>query len=137
MSDVIDFLEKLGQDSTLRHASRAELDGALTQARLNPQVRAALASGDARALELLLSAGNVCCLIHVPLEESEKEPAQKKDAGLPSLGSSSSTACLSTLVVGAAIHPVSICVGSWGGVGCPSYERRPDFRWLAQRETAS
>ena len=77
MSDVIDFLEKLGQDSTLRHASRAELDGALTEAGLNPQVREALLSRDARPLELLLGGGNVCCLTHVPMEESEEECAPK------------------------------------------------------------
>src|SRR5215472_10601812 len=73
MSDVIDFLEKMGQDSALRHASRAELEGALAEAGLSSQVRAALASGDTGALAALLGSGNACCLIHTPTED-ERAP---------------------------------------------------------------
>jgi hypothetical protein len=69
MSDVIDFLEKLGQDSALRHAS---LDGVLARAQLSPEVRAALASGDPHALKTLLGSGNVCCMIYAPIEEQEE-----------------------------------------------------------------
>ena len=77
MSDVIDFLEKLGQDSALRHAS---LDSVLAQARLSPEVRAALASRDAGALAALLGSANVCCLINAPQEERGDEPARKVQA---------------------------------------------------------
>jgi hypothetical protein len=70
MSDVIDFLEKLGQDSALRHAS---LDGVLARAQLSPEVRAALASGDQHALKTLLGSGNVCCMVFAPLEEEQEE----------------------------------------------------------------
>jgi hypothetical protein len=82
MSDVIDFLEKMGQDPALRYASRAALDSALAQARLSPQVREALASGDQRALESLLGSDNVCCMIYAPLEEQEQpqEPRQTRAA---------------------------------------------------------
>jgi hypothetical protein len=76
MSDVIDFLEKLGQDSALRHAS---LDSVLAQARVSPEVRAALASRDAGALAELLG-GNVCCMIFAPLEEGQEEWQPKQAA---------------------------------------------------------
>lgn len=72
MSDVIDFLEKMGQDSALRHAPRAQLEGALADAGLSAQIRAALASRDTGALAALLGSGNVCCLINVPLQEQEE-----------------------------------------------------------------
>ena len=69
MSDVIDFLEKMGQDAALRYAP---LEGALAQAQLSPEVRAALASGDQHALKTLLGSGNVCCMVFAPLEEQEE-----------------------------------------------------------------
>ena len=76
MSDVIDFLEKLGQDSALRHAS---LDSVLAQARMSPEVRAALASRDAGALAALLGR-NVCCMVFAPLEEEQEESSPKEAA---------------------------------------------------------
>ena len=77
MTDVIDFLEKLGQDATLR---RAPLEGALDGVGLSAEVRAALASRDQKALEELLGVGNVCCLVHAPTEEEKKDAPVKKDA---------------------------------------------------------
>lgn len=68
MSDVIDFLEKLGQDSTLRHATGAQLQSELSD--VDPLLRAALIAGDRNAIEALLGAdNNVCCMINVPQEE--------------------------------------------------------------------
>ena len=80
MSDVIDFLEKLGQDSALRHATGAQLEGALADARLSPPIRIALANRDTAALAALLSSANVCCLTHVPLEEQEEESPPERVA---------------------------------------------------------
>jgi hypothetical protein len=77
MLDVIDFLEKLGQDSSLRHTS---LDSALAQAQLSPQVRAALASGDQDALRALLGSGNVCCMVFIPHGEEQEEPQPERVA---------------------------------------------------------
>jgi hypothetical protein len=78
MSDVIDFLEKWGQDARLRHATSAELAQALTEARIDPFVRKALVGADRRHLEFLLGAqSNVCCLIFTPDKEEEEEEEQE------------------------------------------------------------
>ena len=77
MTDVIDFLERLGQDAKLR---RAPLETALTGVGLSTEVREALAKRDQGALEALLGVGNVCCLINAPTEEEQKDAPVKKDA---------------------------------------------------------
>ena len=77
MTDVVDFLEKLGQDATLR---RAPLESALNGTGLSTEVRVALANRDQRSLEALLGVGNVCCLINAPIEEEQKNAPVKKDA---------------------------------------------------------
>ena len=77
MSDIIDFLEKLGGDATLR---RETLESALNGAGLSPDVREALANHDQRSLEALLGVGNVCCLVHAPTEEEKKDAPVEKDA---------------------------------------------------------
>lgn len=86
MSDVIDFLEKLGQDSALRHATGAQLEGVLADAGLSPPIRVALANRDTDALVALLSSGNVCCLINAPLEEQEEESSPERVAATRSNG---------------------------------------------------
>lgn len=77
MTDVIDFLERLGQDSTLR---RVPLESTLNGAELSGEVRAALAKRDQRTLESLLGVSNVCCLVNAPIEEDQKDSPVKKDA---------------------------------------------------------
>ena len=77
MSDVIDFLERMGRDATLR---RAPLERALHGAGLSVEVRAALANRDQHSLEALLGVGNVCCLINAPIEEEKTDVPAKKDA---------------------------------------------------------
>ena len=75
MTDVIDFLERLGQDATLR---RAPLESALKGAELSPAVREALANRDQGALEALLGSRNVCCMIHIPTQEEPEVPLPQK-----------------------------------------------------------
>ena len=54
MTDVIDFLERLGQDAALR---RASLESAAS-AGMSTELRVALANRDQRSLEALLRVGN-------------------------------------------------------------------------------
>ena len=77
MSDVIDFLERVGRDATLR---RAPLEQALHGAGLSVEVRAALANRDPHLLEAVLGVSNVCCLIHVPGEQEKADAPAKQDA---------------------------------------------------------
>ena len=78
MSDVIDFLEKLGQDSALRYASRSRLAAALSSTGFSPQLQAALVGADQRAVERILGADtNVCCVVNAPLQEDEDKGAAR------------------------------------------------------------
>jgi hypothetical protein len=85
MSNVIDFLERLGTDAHLRNASDVELEQALVNAQIDPAVREAILAGDQRRLESLLGATtNVCCVVYAPIredddEESEEPPQQDED----------------------------------------------------------
>ena len=80
MSNVIDFLERLGQDALLHDASSVEIDEALRAAGIEPRLRAAILDKDERALHFLLGADtNVCCLIHKEDEEEEEEEETEEE----------------------------------------------------------
>ncbi len=74
MSEIIDFLEKLGQDAQLRHASESEICAALAAAGIEPAAASAILAGDRETLEKQLAArGELCCLIYAPRREEEEE----------------------------------------------------------------
>jgi hypothetical protein len=78
VTEIIDFLEKLGQDSQLRHAGCGEIRAALAEARIDKVAAAAILAGDEPALGAYLAAPReVCCLIFAPRREDE-EP-EKED----------------------------------------------------------
>jgi hypothetical protein len=78
MADVIDFLERMGQDAALRHASEAVLEQAMRDAQMAPRQRAALLSGDRAEIEAAIGAdGNVCCAVFAP-EQEEKESQEPR-----------------------------------------------------------
>jgi hypothetical protein len=64
MSNVIDFLEKMGRDAQLRHASNSDLVQALAAEGLEPNVLHALLRKDVHQVETLLGGkANVCCVL--------------------------------------------------------------------------
>jgi hypothetical protein len=68
MSNVITFLERMGRDAQLRHASQGEVELALARTRISPELQAAILAHDKQALEELLGGNNiVCCLIQPEL----------------------------------------------------------------------
>jgi len=74
MSNVIDFLERMGRDAHLRFATGLEVEAALMGAGIEPSARAAILGGDQLLLESLVGADhNICCMINVPEEEEESE----------------------------------------------------------------
>jgi hypothetical protein len=80
VSQVIEFLERLGQDARLRHASIDEVSQALAQAGIEGPARALILSGDRPALESLLDAKpNVFCGVLVPEEVEEEKEDEKED----------------------------------------------------------
>jgi hypothetical protein len=80
MSNVIDFLEKWGQDSQLRHAASAELEQALLGAGIEPAARAAILGADRCTLESLLGArSRIVCAVLAPEEEEVEEEVEEED----------------------------------------------------------
>ncbi|SFS16734.1 hypothetical protein SAMN05216570_3370 [Dyella sp. OK004] len=54
MSDVINFLERMGQDAELRYASQDTIGTALADAQIEPQQRSAVLASDPERLRALL-----------------------------------------------------------------------------------
>jgi hypothetical protein len=74
VSNVIDFLERFGQDAGLRHATSDAVAEALKSAGIDPELRAAILAKDQWTLEALLGADtNVCCMTNKPEDEEEEE----------------------------------------------------------------
>jgi len=74
VSNVIDFLQRLGQDADLRHAPRTALELALAEAGIDPALREALLGANQRKLESLLGADtNVCAMISPGKKEDDEE----------------------------------------------------------------
>jgi hypothetical protein len=101
MSNIIDLLERLGQDAQLRNATSAEVENRLKDAGVDAPLRAAIAAGDQRRIESLLGIGsNVCCLIYMPKEEpnegdipgTTEQPAPGEEELIPALSNIRRTA---------------------------------------------
>ena len=83
MSNVISFLESVGQDADLRHATKDELELALSKAQISPELHAAILHGDqARLIALLGAKTNVVCAVMPGKEdddEGEESPSKDDD----------------------------------------------------------
>ena len=79
MSNVIGFLEQLGRDAQLRHATGHEVEAALLRAGIEPHLRAAILGEDRCLLESLVGADhNICCMVNAPEEEEEERAEERK-----------------------------------------------------------
>jgi hypothetical protein len=80
VANVVDLLEKIGQDSRLKTLAGPQLERELLLAGIEPAVRAAILLQHSQRLEQLIGASkNVCCLIHAPQDETpqrDDEPQQ-------------------------------------------------------------
>lgn len=72
MTDIIEFLERVGQDAHLRHGSRDDLERALTAAELAPGLRAAILSRDQSYLEALMQQAPVCGYFFAGKDDEEQ-----------------------------------------------------------------
>jgi hypothetical protein len=80
VSNVIDFLQRLGQKADLRHAPRTALELALAESGIDPALREALLGADQRKLESLLGADtNVCAMSPGKKEDDEEEDEDEDD----------------------------------------------------------
>jgi len=85
MSDLIELLERLGQDARLRHAAPADFERHLRDLGFDLAERTALIARDGRSLESLLGIdGEVCCLIYMPRDiPDEEETPSRVDQPVP------------------------------------------------------
>lgn len=78
MPNAIEFLERLGRDAHLRHASAEQLGTAFSNAATDPALLTAIMDEDMQTLQTLLGADtNVCCLIYAP-EDDEGAPPEEE-----------------------------------------------------------
>ena len=73
MSDVIDFLERMGQDAQLRHGSQEEVELALASAEIAPELQAAILAKDQAQLEGLMGQTPICVAYFPGQEDEEQE----------------------------------------------------------------
>ena len=87
MLDIIDFLERFGQEGLPRGTEAQALEEQLAELGSPDAIRAALTSGNRGALETLAGAvPNVCCAVAPPHEEDEEEKEEsdeEEDAPIP------------------------------------------------------
>jgi hypothetical protein len=80
MKDAIDFLEQLGRNARLRHASATDLERMLAASGFEPSLRSALLADDAVRLgELLGAQPSVCCLIEKPDQEDDDDEEEEEE----------------------------------------------------------
>lgn len=63
MSNVIEFLETIGQNASLRYASAGEMQHMLADSQMDQDVREAMLAKDQQRLSELLRAQNTCCML--------------------------------------------------------------------------
>lgn len=76
MSNVMDFLERMGQDAQLRHASSNYLQATLAESQIDSELQTAILSKDQPQLEALLGQGNFCC-VQCPSREDEDDDTEE------------------------------------------------------------
>lgn len=82
MNDVIEFLEKMGQDPQLRQALPSDLGLALNTTGISPELRAALLARDQVQLETALGLKPLC-VFYFPGKEDEEQDDENKDTPSP------------------------------------------------------
>lgn len=93
MSNVIEFLEKMGSHASLRHASSAELAAVLGRQAIAPELQAAILAGDQRRLEAVLGARtNVVCGMAPAEEESPSKDKDKEEEEIRSVAAAARVA---------------------------------------------
>ncbi|WP_266170904.1 hypothetical protein [Dyella subtropica] len=80
MSDVIEFLEKIGQDATLRHASPEDMELAMRDAQIDAPLSSAMLARDASELQTLLNLRPMFAFQADPVPgEEEEQPGKEED----------------------------------------------------------
>lgn len=92
MSNVIDFLERMGQDARLRHASQNEVELALVSEQVDLDLQAAILAKNSSHLGALLGQGVFCCMQEPGKEDddedddTEESPSREVSGKAPHFG---------------------------------------------------
>lgn len=79
MSNIVDFLENVGQNASLRYASAGELQRMLADIQVDPEVRDAVLAKDQARLTALAGAKNVCCMLVPAMVQSDRDSDKEED----------------------------------------------------------
>lgn len=79
MSSVIDFLEKMGRDAQLRHASADDIAQALAQTQVDSALGAAIIARSTSDLYALMQQGPLFCIQTTPGKDDEKKKEDEED----------------------------------------------------------
>lgn len=72
MQDVITFLDRVGRDASLKHATLRDLDEVMQSEGLAPTIRSAILQKDTQRLAALIGAEqDLCCMVAIPDENDE------------------------------------------------------------------
>lgn len=93
MSDVIELLEKMGQDAQWSFASQDELQLALAAAEITPEVQAAMVASDQQGLQKLLGIAPLYAMLSPG--ENEEHDHKDHDEELPGHGDEDSASLIS------------------------------------------
>lgn len=80
MFNVIDFLERVGQDARLRHDSQDGVAQALANEEIDPALRVAILTKDQPWLQGFLGQGRYCCALFPAEEEEGGEDDERDDS---------------------------------------------------------
>jgi hypothetical protein len=79
MSNIVDFLETVGQNASLRYASTGELQRMLADIQVDPEVRDAVLAKDQARLTALAGAKNVCCMLVPAMVQSDRDSGKEEE----------------------------------------------------------
>ena len=80
MTDVIEFLERMGQDAQLRHGSQNDIELAMTEATMAPELKLALLAKNQAKLEMLLGQLPLCAIFLPGKEEEEDDQDESEES---------------------------------------------------------
>lgn len=81
MQNVIEFLEKVGRDPSLSHATAETLQLALDDAGVDKELGKAIVAGDQSLLASLLGQAPLCAMFMPGEEDDESEDEQEENPG--------------------------------------------------------
>ncbi|RCS29895.1 hypothetical protein DEO45_07385 [Rhodanobacter denitrificans] len=81
MSNIVDFLETVGQNASLRYAPAEDMQRILAGIQVDHEVRDAILAKDQARLTALVGATNVCCMLVPAMLQPSQDSASDEERG--------------------------------------------------------